>query len=261
MVIVQKHLFTDADNTLWDTNAVFAAAQLGLLRAVETVTGLKAPEAEDQGLAFLRDVDQRIAAAHSLRLGYPPHMLAQALAFALSGSSATRAAGRAVGNSNSDPDFDSAVALHIEKLRERPVLRCGVREGLEAIANAGVPITVVTEDKFDRCRALIEAHGLIHLIADVVSIRKTPDAYTDLRQPLAATHAFMVGDQPDRDIAAAALAGFETIYFPSAFLPFWNTDVEVRPDHKITRFDEIIPLVSGPDNGAWAIDSHRKVVK
>lgn len=34
---MQRHLFTDADNTLWDTNAVFIEVQLGLLRAVENV--------------------------------------------------------------------------------------------------------------------------------------------------------------------------------------------------------------------------------
>lgn len=258
---MQRHLFTDADNTLWDTNAVFIEAQLGLLRAVENVTGLMAPDVEDQGLAFLRGVDQRIAAAHPDRLGYPPHILAQALAFALSGSSVAHAAVRAVGKSSSNPDFDKAVARYIEMLRERPVLRRGVHEGLEAIATAGVPVTVVTEEKFDRCRALIEAHDLVHLILGVVSIRKTPDAYVDLRRPLGGTRVFMVGDQLDRDIAAAALAGFETVYFPSAFRPFWNTDADASPDHEITRFDEIIPLLSVSDGGVRNINPQRHFTK
>jgi hypothetical protein len=45
------YLFTDADNTLWDTDTVYAEAQLALLRDLELLTGHSAPDAEDQGLA------------------------------------------------------------------------------------------------------------------------------------------------------------------------------------------------------------------
>ncbi|MDA9393086.1 hypothetical protein WN73_21450 [Bradyrhizobium sp. CCBAU 45394] len=61
---MKAHLFTDADNTLWDTDTVFAAAQLEMLREVEKLTGRRAPDDEDRGLAFLRTIDQRIATEH-----------------------------------------------------------------------------------------------------------------------------------------------------------------------------------------------------
>ena len=54
----RTRLFTDADNTLWDTNSVFAAAQVGLLRDIESEVRLTAPEASDEGLAFVRRIDQ-----------------------------------------------------------------------------------------------------------------------------------------------------------------------------------------------------------
>src|SRR5271169_1609629 len=95
MMLSRPHIFTDADNTLWDTNGVFVEAQLAMLRELEMATGLSAPEAEDRGLEFLRHVDQNIAASHPERLRYPPVLLARGLLFALAGDSAGRAAGRA----------------------------------------------------------------------------------------------------------------------------------------------------------------------
>ena len=44
-MVARMHLFTDADNTLWDTNGVFVDAQRAMLRELETATGLCAPEA------------------------------------------------------------------------------------------------------------------------------------------------------------------------------------------------------------------------
>jgi putative hydrolase of the HAD superfamily len=48
-------VFVDADNTLWDTNEVFAVAQLGLLSNVEKVVGATA--STDDRLGFVRQLD------------------------------------------------------------------------------------------------------------------------------------------------------------------------------------------------------------
>ena len=48
-------VFVDADNTLWDTDQVFADAQLGLLSAVETATGV-ACQVSDR-LGYVRAID------------------------------------------------------------------------------------------------------------------------------------------------------------------------------------------------------------
>jgi hypothetical protein len=60
--LLKAHLFTDADNMLWEMDTVFAAAQLGLLRQIEQLTGRDAPHNEDQGLTFPGNVDQKLAA-------------------------------------------------------------------------------------------------------------------------------------------------------------------------------------------------------
>jgi putative hydrolase of the HAD superfamily len=53
----------------------------------------------------------------------------------------------------------------------------------------------------------------------------------------------MVGDQIDRDIEPAKAAGFETVYFPSAFLSYWNVNQQSTADHQISRFDELVPFI------------------
>src|SRR4051812_6345456 len=83
-------VFVDADNTLWDTDTVFAHAQLDLLAAVEDAAGISIT-ATDR-LAFIRELDQQLAERHHQGLRYPPRLLVRATAFALMGISPPRAA-------------------------------------------------------------------------------------------------------------------------------------------------------------------------
>jgi putative hydrolase of the HAD superfamily len=242
-MVARTHLFTDADNTLWDTNGVFAEAQLAMLRELEMATGLSAPEAEDRGLEFLRRVDQRIAATHPERLRYPPALLARGLLFALAGDGADQAADRATREEVAIPGGDRTIGRFVERLSSVPSLRAGVEEGLTIIASAGVPIIVVTEERLERCQQLLDTHGLSALVAEVISVRKTIDAFRELRRVTGGGTALMVGDQLDRDIQFAGEAGFETFFFPSGFAPYWNRDIAHVPDHEIARFDQIVPFV------------------
>ena len=76
-------VFLDADNTLWDTDGVFAQAQLKLLKGIENALGRSAP-GEDR-LDFVRQIDQAIAGRHHLGLRFPARLLVQAVAQALAG--------------------------------------------------------------------------------------------------------------------------------------------------------------------------------
>lgn len=74
-------VFIDADNTLWDTNRVYADAQLSLLTDVERASGRRAKV--DNRLGWLREIDQALAERHHAGLRYPPRLLAKAVALAL----------------------------------------------------------------------------------------------------------------------------------------------------------------------------------
>jgi putative hydrolase of the HAD superfamily len=174
LVANRAHLFTDADNTLWDTDAVFAAAQLEMLREMERRTGHNAPDDEDRGLAFLRNVDQRIAATHPEYLRYPPGLLAQGLAMALAGNNIAEVVERITGpTAEITGEFEQVQAQFLESVRRIPPLRDGVQAGLLAISATQVPITIVTEERAERCRRILAEHGLDSLITEVVSVRKS----------------------------------------------------------------------------------------
>ena len=237
------HLFTDADNTLWDTNSVFARAQVGLLRAIECRTGISAPRGEDQGLSFLRAVDQRIAEVHSDHLRYPPKLLVSGIIEALQGRGANAAAKNALAKP-SVAGFDAEIDAYLLELGALPPLREGVAETLKAASELGVPITVVSEERRERCEVRLAAHDLAALVADVVSAPKSLDLYRRLRREAPSRWVAMVGDQPDRDISPAKRAGFWTFLFPSAFAPYWSSRTRARPTRVLHRFDELIPLLA-----------------
>jgi putative hydrolase of the HAD superfamily len=119
-------------------------------------------------------------------------------------------------------------------------LRKGVREGLVAEYEAEMPVTIVTEEGAERCRKFMVGHRLEGLIAGVVSVRKTEAVYRDLKRSDATASCFMVGDQIDRDIVAAAAAGFSTFYFPGGFVPFWNAGSNIGEARQIDRYDTMV---------------------
>ena len=235
-------LFTDADNTLWDTNAVFVEAQLGLLRALERRTGLTPPESHDRGLAFLRAIDQRLALQHPDHLRYPPVLLVSGLLNALRGAAAKRAADIAL-TTDTPADYGDEIEQYLAALRAIPELRDGVRNTLERARELCVNVVIVSEERRDRCLSRLEAHGLTTLVNDVVSAPKTVQLFTGLRADRPRSRCLMVGDQPDRDISPAKRAGFECYLYPSEFTPFWMRESKARPVQVLSRFDDLIPVL------------------
>ena len=241
---MQTHLFSDADNTLWDTNAIFIDAQLSMLTEIEEVTGLRMPDAEDHGLALLRQIDQRIAASHPGRLRYPSMLLAAGLVRALKGENPNDAAVHAFHESSQrDPRLNDVVERFVERLKGIPVLRAGVLKGLEAANAVSVPVTVVTEEKLKRCQHLISVHNLTFFVQDVLSVEKTPEMFRKLREICGESRVLMGLDQLDRDIQTSRQAGFETFFYPSEFVPYWDAFTPTKAHHTISRYDELIPFL------------------
>ncbi len=243
-------VFVDADNTLWDTDAVFAAAQLGLLSGVERAIGVGGPT--DDRLAFVRLIDQSIAERHHAGLRYPPKLLAKGIALALKGATPQIAARRVWMVSDADQvlSIDDAAQLEatfVSSLQELPQLRPGVRDGLLALHEAGNTVFVITEGGRDRVLRTARAHGLEGLFDRIIEAPKGRRIYSRaLRLFRGAVSGFMVGDQLDRDIGPAKEAGLRTIYFPGGFRPRWAPDQHsVQPDFCIDRFDIVPKIVAG----------------
>jgi len=247
-----KHVvFVDADNTLWDTDGVFASAQLNLLAAVERALGTGSP-ANDR-LALVRQVDQALAERHHLGLRYPPRLLALALGRVLRGDlpdSAAKAVwkGTQVRSILATEQAKVIEDQFIADTRSLPQLLPGVRDGLMRLHAAGMLILVLTEGARLRALRSAEAHHLTSLFDRIVEAPKTVQLFERvLRLPRTSRPGFMIGDQLQRDIAPAKAAGLVTIYVPGRFRPRWEPDETlVGPTFRAERFDEAVDLILTP---------------
>lgn len=240
-------VFVDADNTLWDTDGVFAAAQLGLLTQVEATT--RAPLDVADRLAYVRAIDQEIAERHHAGLRYPPKLLINATAAALGGEQPFRAARLALTGSLISPISSEALAAieqrYFSDLGSPPVLRPGVADGLLALERAQCVVLIVTEGARAKIAQNTSRLGLDGHFTRIVEGPKRADLYRRvLRLSGTPARAFMIGDQLDRDIAPAKAAGLETIYFPGGFQPRWSPAIDqIRPDHIVASFAEAAGII------------------
>jgi putative hydrolase of the HAD superfamily len=240
-------VFVDADNTLWDTDGVFATAQLKLLGAIEDVTGRKCSEIDR--LAFVRVMDQGLAERHHSGLRYPPRMLVNALAAVLHGEDSERAVGRTLTGSGivhiDEEIAASIVESYFVNISLLPVLRPGVEAGLLALRDAHCSVLILTESAQAKVARTAEQLGLNGFFVRIIEGVKRPDLYRRvLRLTKMPNHAFMIGDQLDRDISPAQAAGLKTIYFPGGFRPRWAIKMDgVRPDYVVASFAEVPSIV------------------
>ena len=240
-------VFVDADNTLWDTDSVFADAQRKMLERVEAATSAAA-DADDR-LAYVRAVDQAIAERHHAGLRYPPKLLVRGLEEALAGLPVARAA-RAARRSPFHSRLSEGCLREIEEafivdLSCTPKIWLGVREGLKALRAANCLVLIVSEEARAKVEITSKRLGLDRLVARIIEGQKRPELYRRiLRFTGAPKRGFMVGDQLDRDIAPAKAAGLETIYFPGGFRPRWTmNEAKAGPDHIIATFAAVPGIV------------------
>jgi putative hydrolase of the HAD superfamily len=236
-------LVTDADNTLWQTDEVFATAQLDLLQNVEEHYGLSV-NAKDR-LQFVREIDQALALRHPKRLMYPANLLVQTIVSIMEIGEVDSAINQVLQRERSDPKAESIANTFTKRvLNEIPRLRDGVATSVLRLAESRIRIVVFTEGNLSRCERLLEEHRLSHYLSEVISGEKTAESYAVLRrryqgpdQPL------MVGDQIDRDIELSKIAGFRTVHFPGGFNPVWTLNRPLIPDFVITNYEQVLTIM------------------
>lgn len=238
-----ERLLTDADNTLWDTNSVYADAQLRLLAEVEEHIGR--PVVTGGRLDFVRSVDQAIAVRHSKGLRYPSTLLSEAiLAIGIGGRSVIESVTNVLASHGSSEVARKIAQNHSNAvLQTVPPLRIGVLEGLRLLNLEKVRITVFTEGDERRCLTLLDHYDLSRFVSDVKCAKKTVSVYEEIVGSARRT-VFMVGDQLDVDIQIAKAAGLKTIYFPSGFTPGWARELENEADFTIATYADVPMLLS-----------------
>jgi len=241
---MRQGLVTDADNTLWDTDGVYAEAQLWLVQIVEGQ--LKTNMGRDDRLTFIREVDQLIAQRHHAGLRYPSVLLVSALRKVMAGTALNRAVNEALHETRRNKADEQTAIQFDEALKKTPPLREGVKSALEQISDLGVPGLVATEGSSERCQSRLDHWGLGPAIKHLLSAPKSRAFFERAAKLLhtSPSNCFVVGDQLDRDISFAALAGCKTIYFPGGFSPVWAPTVEaVSPTYIVKSFEEVVTIL------------------
>jgi putative hydrolase of the HAD superfamily len=243
----KKVILSDADNTLWDTNAVFAAAQISLLAAIESATGMRA--LSDDRLAFVRLYDQMLASIHHLHFRYPTLLLVFALSAGLKGNSAEDAARLAIHGQAHGRVLSLSTATRISSEYEKnlgaiPTLLPGVLAGLECAKSDNINVFVLTEGRVERQREISANFGLSHMFSGIFEVTKNPAQFVRLRERFSPGQVILIGDQPDRDIAPAVEAGCQAVLIPSKFRPNWYSEESASKASFIaTSFDEAVSWV------------------
>jgi putative hydrolase of the HAD superfamily len=233
-------IFTDADNTLWDTDAVFANAQTGLLALVEEATGRKCPELDR--LAFVRRFDQALAERHPAHLRYPPMFLVWALVVGLDGAEDVPAASFVLNAETptallAQDVVDAMVKKYFAMLASVPELLPSVKAGLEALREAKVTVLMVTEGKSEKQAKILAHHELGSFFAAVHEVTKDQAQFERLKSDCDQAPVYVIGDQPDRDIVPAKKAGCLTVLVPGRFQPSWHSAEQGREaDHVTSTF-------------------------
>jgi putative hydrolase of the HAD superfamily len=229
----------DADNTLWDTDAVFQNAQLLLLVRVESAVGRTCTEVDR--LAFIRRYDQALAQAHHLHLRYPPQLLVRATEAGLAGISEHVAAENVIARDPATGSglldharIDSIVSAYLLALAQIPDLLPGVSEGLCLARDAGMELYVMTEGRIEKQRHFLEVHRLQQFFDGVWEMTKEHAQFARVRTRFKDRRVMVIGDQPDRDTVPAKAAGCTGILVPSRFKPSWHATGE--PDYVAKDF-------------------------
>ncbi|AEG49605.1 Haloacid dehalogenase domain protein hydrolase [Sphingobium chlorophenolicum L-1] len=237
-------ILADADNTLWDTDSVFAQAQLGLLADVDRLFD---PQDRVDPLGHIRAYDQALAKIDHRHLRYPPHLLVRALALGNRGHGPGEAA-RLTGSERTIANVAGAeeaiVERYFEALGRGPELLNGVVDGLVAARDAGFDVWILTEGSADRQRARAATLGITHLVKGVSECTKSIEQFDRQRRRFAPAPVFVIGDQPDRDILPAQTGGCTGVLVPSGFRPGWiGAAAWDAADYVADRFDRAIDWI------------------
>ena len=262
-------LVFDADNTLWDTDAVFRNAQRTLLRKLADAQLLENPDTE---IPTLRSVDRKLFARME-RFEYNFKTLAIAMTVLYKQNLSTDEAIEAAifySQTDSLPGTlqylaDKAFDAFQKRLTDIPRLytdAARLLEVLRRIKSTGNPLVTIllSEGKVERIDGILSNSfvGKIPLKSffDDVIIRpaKSRAIFAEAKRrglqhlspviPASNDRFIAIGDSLKRDIKFANQAGFLTIYKPANFMGIEEpSEPDEEPFFKIQSFDELPPLL------------------
>ena len=264
----------DADNTLWDTNAVFRDAQLALLGELAKAKLITLPDSQ---LDTLRIVDQGLVS----KLGYAEYdfrLLAVALVLFYSQKMTIEDAVQAALvyspqtiNLNMVKIIDKAFQAFKAGMKGIPDFypdTLSVLSTLRAfsIEENSLAMIMFTEGSNLRLEQILEFHDIRgqKLFDEIVIAPKSKESFEKVKQvgvhllhtnKKAEEDTFiLVGDSLHRDIKLGNQTGFVTIYKPSAFkgVEIPNA-LDEQPDYVIKSLKELFPILK--EILSWSVET------
>ena len=252
-------LIFDADNTLWDTNAVFREAQLALLRPFAEHVPNLSPEEE---FVTLREID-RLLFQRLGKFEYDFRILATAIAhFHLQGLSVEDAVCGAMEGTDgalSPSDIalvDQAHQDYSVALQVIPPLLPDTRHVLQTLREKrslqdGLALTLFSEGDPDRLERILMAHGFAGTnVFDATHIGpKSKESFTRFQEigqgflnltNGSSSQTVVIGDSLKREIKCGNQIGATTVYIPAGFMGAELPTVDdEKPAYTLSRLGEL----------------------
>jgi len=229
----------DADNTLWDTNALYMAAAKQAQDVVER-SGLSVVDFK----RLQRGIDRDITPTFQLGKDQFPTSLVAAydsLMFSSGRAHESLSSPLATRSANDFAGFDLRNRLQLwnvgmDVFTEPAPLFDGVNEMLAEMA-ALAPLALITKGNAEVQRARIEHSGLGEYFSYVGVVERSEKIYADFQSALdalggTAEAAWSIGDSVPSDIVPAEQMGFRTVLFSN---PTWLLEhSDEVPDSTVT---------------------------
>ena len=246
----QNLVITDADNTLWDTNAVFTDAQIGLL-AVLRAEGYRLGGNEFQKLRELDSLLVELTGMHE----YDFRLLALAVILHSRGMTvkgATRTAVRDFGRrlESYKTTVENGVNEFRRRLTEFPPLYANVRSTLRALREKyGCVLALVSNGNEARVNETVD-HYKIRRYFDIISTgKKNLETYVKVEHSAKALmrgvpeRVVVIGDQIDVDIVLGNKIGAITVFKPGGYRPEISAaNPDEVPDYVVDNFSGVLDV-------------------
>lgn len=247
----------DADNTLWDTNAVFTEAQKSILRSLKEAGTRVDP---DQDFGRLREIDDLLI-KHFGKREYKIEYLSLCLKRLFNGEPIENIGQLEKIIANSEPGEEALAKTASSKfgtlLTRIPDLLPDVLESLASIREAGRTIMILySEGKEERLRSICGHYEMEKYFHEIIFGDKSDRDWFNVKQKAIKLFEaiwpnekrepllYVIGDLLERDIKPGNLIGAKTIYKPGGYKPGERPKSrEDMPTVTVSSMKEVVALL------------------
>jgi len=243
----------DGDNTLWNTNAVFTEAQLGILEELRSFGFNIVPKDEFDKLRLIDDMLIKKYKKHEYNFRVLCFALYLVYKNKLSEEEAMQMAYDIFDKNIKYEDLDLAEKCYDvfkNKLKQIPSLFNNVKKTLKYLNDLKCVLILSSEGKKDRIMKILDEYDMEQFFVHVSTEEKSIETFKKIiskmskYQGTCSKKVFVVGDILEREIFIGNKIGAITIYKPSYYKPNQKPKNKMEiPHYKIKELSEIKNII------------------